>query len=437
MEILFLCHRLPYPPDKGDKIRSHALLTHFAARHTVHVACFVDSPGDWAHTGTVRRLAGGECLFISLKPARKWLHGAIALLSGQTVTTVHFGSRKISRWVRSLMKARRVDRAVVFSSAMAPYILEQSSFDPHNAVLDLVDVDSEKWRQFAETAHWSQKWIFRREAAKLQQLERAAAKTFGATVLVSPYEAASFATLAPESASRIHTISNGVDLNRFARGQFANPFHAQELPIVMTGRMDYWPNVDGALWFAREVMPHFGHTLPRARFYIVGSSPSRALRALADDKVVVTGEVDDVRPYLQHAAVVVAPLRLARGVQNKVLEAMAMERPVVATREAARSLDVTAGVELWIENDPSRFGIAVAEACRQPDCQQIARNGRKYVERCHDWQKNFESLDSLLMESAPVPERHDGRPLGAHAAGSSGRQPEHSKATPQSIALSG
>jgi sugar transferase (PEP-CTERM/EpsH1 system associated) len=403
LEILFLCHRIPYPPDKGDKIRSHALLTHLAKYHRVHLACFVDDPADMAHVEAVRRLAGGECLFVPLGRAAKFMSAARAILSGQPITTAWFGSRAIKRWIGALLSAREIDRTVAFSSAMAPYVLNNRRLDPGRAILDLVDIDSDKWRQYAAHLSGIRRWIYRREAAKLFQLERTAARVFGATLLVSQYEADSFAILVPEAASRISALPNGVDSKVFAPARFTNPFPAEDIPIVMTGRMDYHPNVDGAEWFFREVLPLLAEDLPRARFYVVGGNPPASLRALAGPKFVVTGQVDDVRPYLQHAAAVVAPLRIARGVQNKVLEAMAMTKPVVATQAATRALCVVPGVHLWVEDSPQGFAEAVIDAVEGPDRFHVARSARNYVERYHDWSTNLSAIDQLLAQGQEQP----------------------------------
>jgi sugar transferase (PEP-CTERM/EpsH1 system associated) len=401
MEILFLCHRIPYPPDKGDKIRSHALLKHLAKRHRVHLACFVDDPADMAHTETVRQLAGGECIFVPLGSAGKFLSAAKAILSGQPITTAWFGSRSINQWVSALVRARKIDRAFVFSSAMAPYVLDSDKLDPQDAILDLVDIDSDKWRQYAAHLHGARRWVYRREAEKLFALERTGARRFGATLLVSPYEAESFAAMVPEASTRIYPLANGVNSEYFAPGKFRSPFAGGEIPVVMTGRMDYRPNVDGAEWFFQEVMPLLEKDLPQARFYVVGANPPASLSALAGPKMVVTGQVDDVRPYLQHAETIVAPLRIARGVQNKVLEAMAMAKPVVATQAATRALGVTSGVHLWIEDSPSGFAQAVVAAIGGTDRFHVARSARNYVERHHNWPKNLAFLDELLERDRP------------------------------------
>jgi glycosyltransferase involved in cell wall biosynthesis len=204
--------------------------------------------------------------------------------------------------------------------------------------------------------------------------------------------------LAPESAAKIIALSNGVDLRFFSPGAFRNPFAPNEVAIVMTGRMDYRPNYEGAIWFVEKVAPLIFDRLSLARVYFVGSHPPAVLRRLSGPKVSVTGSVADVRPYLQHAAAVVAPLQLARGVQNKVLEAMAMAKPVVATHEATRALDVESGRHLWIENDPARFAAAVINAIEGPERATVQSNARTFVENHHGWEKIFLELDKHLEQ---------------------------------------
>lgn len=392
---LFLCHRIPFPPNKGDKIRSHALLKHLAAQGPVNVGCFVDDPDDMRYLDDVRALAGGECRFIPFSPAVKWSRSARALVLGQSITSSYYASRALMRWVGEIAARKSIDNLVVFGSAMAPYLLS-GPIDANRVLFDMVDVDSDKWRQYANTSSGPLKWIYAREALSLEGLERMAAARFGMTLLASPFEAQSFQALAPESTTKIVALSNGVDLEYFSPGGFNNPFPANDLAIVMTGRMEYRPNYKGAIWFAEKIAPLIFDRLSNAHVYLVGSNPPAALRRLAGPKITVTGKVDDVRPYLQHAAAVVAPLQLARGVQNKVLEAMAMAKPVVATREATRALDAKNGIHLWIENDPARFAAAVVSAIEGPERTTVACNARAFVEDQHSWQRFSSELDKHL-----------------------------------------
>jgi len=389
---LFLCHRLPYPPNKGDKIRSYALLRHLAARGPVHLACFVDDAEDLQYLDKVRALAGGQCYFERLGAGAKTWRSLMGLVTGKPLTTACFGSAGLQAWVDRSLRELPIDDVVVFGSAMAPYLLE-APIAPERVLFDMVDIDSDKWRQYAARSRGGIKWLYGREGEKLEALECVAADAFGHTLLASDFEADTFRTIAPASAAKISGLTNGVDLEQFSPGNFDNPFAPDELPIVMTGRMDYRPNYEGALWFAREVFPQVLKFIPNAKVHFVGAGPPAQLREAAGAGIVVTGTVPDIRPYIQFARAIIAPLHIARGVQNKVLEAMAMAKPVVATHDATRSLGVKAGHHLWVENEPRRFANAVVEALQGPDRDKLAGNARKYVEVHHSWaglMKDFE-----------------------------------------------
>ena len=382
MNLLYLAHRIPFPPNKGDKIRSNALLQHLAARHRVFLGCFVDDDADFQYRPAVEAIVAGSCL-LPLPKRTKLTRAAGGLLSGQSFTASVYGSRALQRWVDRVLAEQAIDAAIVFSSSMAPYLMGRGIAKA--TLFDMVDVDSDKWRQYAKTATPGLAQLYAREAYKLLALERAAASAFALTYLVSPYEADSFAALAPGARARIRALSNGVDLDFFRPGGFPTPFPAGVTPIVMTGRMDYWPNVDGATWFAQTVMPLLKAKIANAHFYVVGAGAAKSLGALAGADVTVTGEVADMRPYIAHAAAAVAPLRIARGVQNKVLEAMAMAKPTVATTAASRALNVQSGEHLYIADEPQAFAEAVAMAALDAGRDRIAANGRDYVAQNHEW----------------------------------------------------
>jgi len=398
---LFLCHRLPYPPNKGDKIRSYALLCHLAKRGPVHLACFVDDAADLEYLDAVRKLAGGECYFEPLGKGAKAWRSLTGLATGKPLTTACFGSRRLQDWVNRIVRERPISDMVVFGSAMAPYLLD-APIAQARVLFDMVDIDSDKWRQYAGRSRGAFKWLYGREAQKLEALECEAAKAFGYTLLASDFEAETFRHIAPSSAFKTLGWTNGVDLEKFSASGFENPFQPDELPIVMTGRMDYRPNHEGAVWFAREVFPRVAQMVPQARVHFVGGGPPPSLKAVAGPKIAVTGQVPDVRPYLQFARAVIAPLHIARGVQNKVLEAMAMVKPLVATHDATRSLAVEAGTHLWVANQPEQFAQAVVEALTGPRREEIAGNGRSYVESHHSWPDLLQQVDRHLEALNPA-----------------------------------
>jgi sugar transferase (PEP-CTERM/EpsH1 system associated) len=378
------------------------LLCHLAKRGPVHLACFVDEAADFAYLDEVRKLAGGECYFEPLgKGAKSW-RSLMGLAGGKPLTTACFGSARLQAWVGQILQQKPIRDQVVFSSAMAPYLLKAPGASGR-VLFDMVDIDSDKWRQYAARSHGMLKWLYGREAEKLEALECEAAKAFGYTLLASDYEAETFRGIAPASAFKTLGWTNGVDLEKFSPAGFANPFRSGERAIVMTGRMDYRPNHEGAVWFAREVFPRVAQMVPGASVYFVGAEPPPSLKAVEGRGISVTGRVADVRPYLQFAEAVIAPLHIARGVQNKVLEAMAMAKPVVATRDATRSLGVEAGTHLWVANEPEEFALALVEALQGPAREQIARNARRYVEDHHSWPELLKQIDRHLEALDPAP----------------------------------
>jgi sugar transferase (PEP-CTERM/EpsH1 system associated) len=324
--ILYLVHRLPYPPNKGDKVRSYHLLRHLAARHEVLLGTFVDDPEDETHLDTVRGWCR-EAHFARLNPRGARVASLAGLLRDEPLTLAYYRDAGLHAWVGEQRRRGGIDAVVVFSSSMAQYA---TGFDVP-VLVDFVDVDSAKWTDYAVSHRWPMSWLYRREGRQLLAYERQVAARATQSFFVTEKEVALFRTLAPECAT-IRALGNGVDADYFSPDPGRpSPFASDEIPLVFTGAMDYWPNVDAVCWFAVEVLPAVRRQFPAVRLHVVGRQPPAAVRSLEGPSITVTGTVPDVRPYLQHAVVVVAPLRLARGVQNKVLEAMAMARPVFHT----------------------------------------------------------------------------------------------------------
>jgi len=259
-----------------------------------------------------------------------------------------------------------------------------------------VDVDSDKWRQYAQSRSWPMSWIYRREAERLLRFERAAGAAFDATLLVSEEEAALFRRLAPEAAPRVHALRNGVDLAWFDPAvEHPSPYEGPGPHLVFTGAMDYWPNVDAVGWFVEEVMPRLRAGFPRLEFHVVGSRPTERVRELAGEPgVQVTGAVPDIRPWIAHADAAVAPMRIARGIQNKVLEAMAMARPVVVSPMGAEGIEAEAGRELLVAESGEAFAGALAGLLQ--DGKRAAALGRAARERVvaeYGWERTLPLLD--------------------------------------------
>ncbi len=392
--LLFLCHRIPYPPDKGEKIRAFRILEHLKARFRIHLGCFVDDPADWAHTEELRvRCAELKCIGMGRTASKlKALRG---LLTGKPLTVASFANAEMGAWVTDLLAREKPDAIFLYSSAMAQFVMGRD-LGKTRVVMDFVDVDSDKWRQYAQSARPPMNWIYARESTKLLAYDRAVAAKVDAGLLVSDAEAALFRRLAPESAAKIHAVANGIDCEFFSPiHRFASPYTAGPV-FAFTGTMDYRPNVDAVVWFANEIFPGLKARLPGAVFAVVGSKPSREVTALAQAPgVMVTGRVADVRPFLAHADVVVAPLRIARGIQNKILEGMAMAKPVVATGQGLEGIDAIPGRHLLVADTPEDFAAAVMQALG-PGSDGLGRAARQLMESAHSWPGRLAPLDSLL-----------------------------------------
>ena len=396
--ILYLAHRLPYPPNKGDKVRSYHLLKHLAVRHKVFLGTFIDDPDDEQYVETVRGLCAG--LYAArLNPRRAKIRSLRGLLTGEALTLPYYRDAGLQAWVDGLRRDRAVDAAVIFSSAMAQYV---GSAPDVPLLIDFVDVDSAKWTQYAPAHRWPMSWLYRREGRRLLDFERSVATQAVRGFFVTENETEMFRRLAPESASRVEAMCNGVDADYFAPcGQFESPYGRDEIPIVFTGAMDYWPNIDAVTWFATEVLPVLREKRPHARFWIVGRSPGPQVQVLAGEGVGVTGTVPDVRPYLQHAAVVVAPLRVARGIQNKILEAMAMARPVVASKSCAGAIDADVGHDFLDAESAEDFAQSIAALLDDLERGRVmGASARQRVLDRYSWDAHMSGIDRYLPKGA-------------------------------------
>ena len=400
--LLYLVHRLPYPPNKGDKVRSYHLLKHLAARHNVFLATFVDDPDDEVYVDTVRKLCS-DLHVARLKPITAKLHSLGALLTHEALGLRYYRNAGLQEWVNRTLTENRIDAIVIFSSVMAQYVAPASGKGNVPMLVDFVDVDSAKWTQYADNHRWPMSWLYRREGERLLAYERQTAARSQRSFFVTENETALFRQMAPECAQRVEAMSNGVDADFFSPdagrvSPFAfDPVKPAQIPVVFTGAMDYWPNIDAVSWFVADILPNLRLAWPQIHFYIVGRSPPSAVLALASHHVTVSGTVPDVRPYLQHAAVVVAPLRVARGIQNKILEAMAMGRPVVASSSCAEAIDARVGDELVSATTSDDFVREIAALIKTPaQAAAIGIAGRQRVVQSYSWSAHLAGIDRYL-----------------------------------------
>jgi sugar transferase (PEP-CTERM/EpsH1 system associated) len=403
-DLLFLMQRLPYPLIKGEKIRNWQILNYLTKRYDVHFGCLIDDPADAEHIGTVRALC--KTMFTApLDRKRAKLTCVRGLLTGEPLSVTFFRDRGLQGWVEDVMARVKPEVTFVNSSNMAPYILDLPRTGTR--IVELGDIDSEKFRTYSETAAMPMRQIYRREWQKLRLLERRVALECDHSVLVTEAEAALFRTHVPEAADKIVGISCGVDHRYFdPSGDYPAPFDPAIPTFVFTGTMDYLPNIDAVTWFATGILPIIRRTLPGARFFIVGGSPAEEVKRLAKlDGVTVTGRVPDVRPYVSHATAAVAPMRIARGIQNKVLEAMAMAKPVIVTSGALEGIDAMPGREVVLADDADAFAQAAIRLSGVDgrDGAALGQAARRLILERYDWNACLRGFDALLPAGQRVP----------------------------------
>ncbi len=366
------------------------------------------------------------------------------LITVKPLSVQYFYSKKLQEAIDNRLKESRIDIIICFSSPMAEYIfkskLRQSStpkmenrisdqggpeghgwsnsqigLDVPNhlkLIMDFVDVDSDKWLQYSKFARFPYSWIYDLEASRLSKYEQKVAEIFDHSLFVSQNEVDLFKKRNPHI-NNVSAIPNGVDLEYFNSDlrDSLNPITgnnkderqqstSNHQPILLfTGAMDYFANIDGVTWFANKVFPLIKKQIPGITFYIVGNNPVKEIKSLRKDKgILVTGFVPDTREYLGKATVFVAPLRIARGIQNKILEAMAMGIPVVTTPQALQGIQAKIGEDLLVEEDPESFACAVVRLIRDNNLREYFRNnGKNFIENKYSWDKNLEILKNTIL----------------------------------------
>jgi len=388
--LLYLVHRVPYPPDKGDRIRSYHLLRYLSRRAAVHLACLADEEVSPQTRAALHELCA-RVTIVPLGSWTRWLRAPAALLNGQSISEGVFHSPALVEILRDWAAETQFDVALASASSMVPY-LRQEELRAVPAVIDLMDVDSQKWLDYADGARGLRKRVYNTEGQRLRELEQTLPLWARAVTLVSNAEADLFRRYC--SWDGVHAVTNGVDLDYFRPADPAPP----EDGCVFVGALDYRPNVDAACWFSQYIWPLIRRRCPDARLRLVGRQPVPAVCRLARRPgIEVVGQVPDIRPHVAGAAVAVVPLRIARGIQNKVLEAMAMGKPVVASPQGLVGLGDHLDLPALTATERHEWVEHVVRLLGNPDLRrQLGAAGRAYVETHHDWERCLEPFGPLL-----------------------------------------
>jgi len=389
VRILFLCQRVPWPPDRGDRITTWHFLAHLLDQgHEVDVCCFAETDADAAGVEHLRT----RCRSVAAPRIHRGLRKVTSLrglLTGEALTLPFFRHRALVRAVEAAHRPAPPDLVYVYSSSMAQYVLDRPG-SPR--LMQFAELDSDKWAQVAATRSGVGAWVYRREARLLLEFERRVAQAFDVSVVVSDVEKQLFEQRIPRVTA--HVLPNGVDTQHFAAVGTAR---REPHTVIFTGVMDYEPNVDAVTWFVQSCWPAVRARHADARFLVVGSSPTAAVRSLhGQDGIEVTGRVPQTVPWFERSAIAIAPLRLARGVQNKVLEAMSMGLPVVSTPQAAQGLGTVPDDTLLVREGAEAMAAAVVQLMDTP--QQAAAVGARaaaWVRTHFEWPRMHARFDTL------------------------------------------
>jgi sugar transferase (PEP-CTERM/EpsH1 system associated) len=398
MRILFVCHRFPFPPKRGGKIRPFNILSHFhSSGHEVHLASLVRSDDEAAETvGIEKHVASSFMAQVDRLPQAAKM--VLRLPTTEPSSMGWFHSRALARHVDGLLATHRFDLIFVHCSSVAQYVRNVRNIPK---ILDFGDMDSQKWLEYAKYKSWPLSMGYAIEGAKLQREETRLVADFDLCTTTTYGE---LETLQSYGApGDFDWFPNGVDTEFFSQqGEYAPH------KLCFVGRMDYFPNQDCVIRFTDHVFPRIRQVMPEAEFVIIGADPPEHIRRLGEiPGVTVTGSVKDVRPYARGCAAMVATLNIARGTQNKILEAMAMGIPVVSSTAAAKGVDARPGDDLIVEDTPERVAAALLRLMRSSDERaRLSASGRARVLTAHAWPQSMRKLDSLIDTRRATGWRH-------------------------------
>lgn len=394
MRILYLSHRIPYPPNKGDKLRAFNEIKFLSKNHKIDLFTLYDDLSDAKYIEHLKGFcANVEAEFI--QPAIKKIFSLSTLFfSKRSCTEYYFYSRKLHEIVCRNVTEKKYDLIFLYCSSMYQYIDTRWKIP---VVIDFVDVDSDKWIQYSRYASFPKNKIFKIEGGKISSLENEILKNADASFIVTQKEADFLQKSNPDS--KVYAVPNGIDFDFFDSMKVPpNPELAKQDYIVFTGAMDYFPNEDGVIYFYKEIFPAIKKEFPAIKFFIVGRNPGEKVIQLSENKdVVVTGAVDDIRPYIKHAKIAVVPLRMARGIQNKILEAAAMGVAVICTSVAHEGLELIPDHEIIVEDNPAEFASQTINLLQKDsERNRIAVNALKKLHQKYDWPKNLEFMEKII-----------------------------------------
>ncbi|MEP6657197.1 MAG: TIGR03087 family PEP-CTERM/XrtA system glycosyltransferase [Betaproteobacteria bacterium] len=388
MKVLYVCHRFPFPPKRGGKIRPFNMIRHLSASHEVHVASLARSPAEALEGAGLAQYCAGYDVAVVRQPVQV----ARMIVRLPTLAPSSFGyfhSRKLASRIDAALARERFDLIFVHCSSVAPYV-ERATGIPK--ILDFGDMDSKKWQEYARYKPFPLSQGYSLEGWKLEREEKRLARRFDFCTATTRAEWQTLEDYGTGVAS--DWFPNGVDSAYFAPG--GESYDPDTIAFV--GRMDYYPNQECMFDFCARTLPLLRERRPGIKLSIIGADPSPAVRKLSElPGVTVTGSVPDVRPFLRRSALMVAPLNIARGTQNKILEAMALGVPVVTSAVAAGGVDALDGEHFVVATSPAFYVAAIERILGDPtERGRLCAAGRARMLSHHAWDKSMRRLDGIV-----------------------------------------
>ncbi|MBX2857612.1 MAG: TIGR03087 family PEP-CTERM/XrtA system glycosyltransferase [Cellvibrionaceae bacterium] len=395
MQILFLSHRVPFPPNKGEKIRTYYQIKHLAAQgHHIVLFTPVETAEDINNANKLKQVLCKDVVYDNKPNAWSHLKG---LASNKPLSVTNFHSVNLQKKLTQYLSAQSIDAIICTSSSMAEYVfqLKQTLRNNSRLIMDFMDLDSDKWNQYTKLKSFPMNLIYWRESKLLSAYEQRIHREFDASFFISKNEVSLFLRK-EKDLGKLHVVANGMDTSSF---QPVDEKPQQGPNLLFTGVMDYLPNIDAVCWFVENAWPKIIEKMPDAKFYIAGMNPTTKVEALQQSKgVIVTGFVDDIRSYFDRAHIFVAPFRIARGVQNKVLQAFASGLPTVGTAMAAEGISCKNNVHMLITDDADEMVEKIIWITANPaEAIKLGENAVQLVKEKYSWEGKLTKLDNLLQ----------------------------------------
>lgn len=401
MNLLYLCHRVPFPPHKGEKIRTFNIVRYLIkSGYNLTICTPIEGKVDYEYISNLKNQVDVTVHSAPKPGISRWVKG---LIKNQPLSVANFYSNELQHKIDTILESQSIDVILCTSSAMAEYVFKskvlQTDKSTTRLIMDFMDLDSDKWRQYTSLKPFPLSEIYRREAKLLSRYEKRIHRAFDACIFISKSEMDMFLSH-EKDLGKLSVVSNCLDTDFFCPPStpIVKGDDAAYPSILFTGVMDYFPNVDAVTWFVDDIWPEIKQKWPQAEFVIAGMNPNdKIIEYGKQDGIEVTGFVDDILQYYYKADIFVAPFKIARGVQTKVLQSFACGLPVISSPIAIEGIDCNNQVHLLVAKDKEGFIRNIDMLLQDQELQtRIRSNAIKLINSCYSWTACLKKLDDVI-----------------------------------------